>query len=69
MTKPVAVVLTALSAVYLFLGPIPDLIPFVDEGVAFLIFIKSLGVLGLDLSRFIPGVKSSKTEPKESIDV
>lgn len=54
MKKVFALLFAILSGIYLVVGgPLPDPIPFVDEGMAFLIFINSLAALGLDLRRFV----------------
>lgn len=51
--KFIALIFAVLSGGYLLLGPIPDPLPFLDEGMALLVFVKSLAVLGVDLSRFL----------------
>lgn len=54
MNKLVALVLAILSGLYLAIGgPLPDPIPFIDEGLAFMVLLNSLAVLGLDLRRFV----------------
>jgi hypothetical protein len=37
-------------------------VPFIDEGVALIVLVKSLGFLGIDISRFVPFM-SRKTKP------
>ncbi len=69
MNKVVALILAILSGLYLAIGgPLPDPIPFIDEGLAFMVLLNSLAVLGLDLRRFV-GMKgkdkkmSAKQDP------
>lgn len=73
MKKFIALIFALVSGVYLLLGPIPDPLPFLDEGMALLVFVKSMAVLGIDLSRFLPfaGKKSKPDGKKEGtvIDV
>jgi len=60
MKKIVAMLLVGASGTYLAtLGIAPDLIPFVDEGIAFVVLINSLAMLGLDLRKFV-GIKTPK---------
>ncbi|WP_193214145.1 hypothetical protein [Luteolibacter marinus] len=54
MKKLIAVIFALVSGTYVVLGPIPDFIPFLDEATALVIFVKSMAVLGVDLSRFVP---------------
>lgn len=60
--KFIALVFAVLSGGYLLLGPLPDPLPFLDEGMALLVFVKSLAVLGVDLSRFLP-LAGKKAKP------
>jgi hypothetical protein len=64
--KLIAFLFALASGSYFFLlGWIPDPIPFVDEATALIIFVKSMQVLGIDLTRFIPFLgKGHKTAPK-----
>ncbi|MBK1825796.1 hypothetical protein [Haloferula rosea] len=65
MKKALALVLATASGIVLF---IPDPIPLIDEATALLIFVSSLGALGINVSRFLPflGKKVPKTKgPKE----
>ncbi|GAA5482457.1 hypothetical protein [Haloferula sargassicola] len=57
MKKLLAMLFALASGVVLF---IPDMLPFIDEAVALMILVKSLQVLGVDISRFIPFMKSGK---------
>lgn len=66
MKKLIALIFAVLSGGYLVLGPIPDPLPFLDEGMALLVFVKSMAVLGIDLSRFLPFAgKKSKPDGKK----
>ena len=66
MKKVFAVLLLLAS---LFGLAIPDPVPFIDEGLLFIILINSLSMLGLDLKRFV-GMKSSKKKNAEKpIDI
>lgn len=67
--KLIAFLFALASGLYLLvMGPLPfpaDPIPFVDEATALIIFVKSMQVLGVDLTRFIPFLgKKMKTAPK-----
>jgi hypothetical protein len=67
--KLIAAVFAMVSGLYLLIwgpmiGPL-DPIPIIDEATALLIFVKSLAVLGIDLSRFVPFLgKKSKEAAK-----
>ncbi len=66
MKKILAVLLLVASAFGL---AIPDPIPFIDEGLLFILLINSLSMLGLDLRRFV-GMKSGKKKSSEKpIDI
>ena len=65
MKKAFALLLAIISGICLF---IPDPIPLIDEATALLIFVTSLGALGINVSRFLPffGKKAPKTKgPKQ----
>ncbi len=38
------------------LGPLPDPVPLLDEGLALLVLVQSLAYLGIDLRRWVPGL-------------
>lgn len=67
--KFIAFIFALVSGLYLLIwgpmiGPL-DPIPIVDEATALLIFVKSMAVLGIDLSRFVPFLgRKGKTPPK-----
>ena len=69
MKKFIAAVFALVSGLYLLIwgpmiGPL-DPVPIIDEATALLIFVKSMAVLGIDLSRFVPFLgKKSKPAPK-----
>lgn len=66
MKKFFALIFAAFSGVYLLLGPIPDPLPLVDEGVALVIFLNCLAALGLDLRKYIGmGPKKKRSEPED----
>lgn len=67
MKKLIALILALISGVYVFaLGWVWDPLPLLDEATALIIFVKAMGVLGVDLSRLVPFLGSSKgkTPPK-----
>ena len=66
MKKFVATLFALLSGFYLFfLSWVPDPLPVLDEATALLIFVKSVAVLGFDLTRFVPFLgKKSKPDGK-----
>ena len=62
-----------LSGLYLLTaGPLPDPIPFVDEGVAFAVLLKCAAYLGYDLKNWLPFGRKARnfntTEHKKSDD-
>ena len=55
MKKLIALLFALLSGFYVFFGSwFPDPLPLLDEATALLIFVKSMGALGVDLSRYVP---------------
>jgi len=69
MKKAFAVLAALMSGGYLLtLGIAPDPLPFIDEATALLILVKSLSVLGIDISRFVPflGRKTRTQSPPAS---
>ncbi|GHC59553.1 hypothetical protein [Roseibacillus persicicus] len=75
MKKLIAAFFAIASGLYLLtIGLVPaptplDPLPFIDEGVVFLILINSLAALGLDLRRFV-GMKGGKKKSSEKpIDI
>jgi hypothetical protein len=75
MKKTFAFLAALMSGGYLVtLGIFPDPLPFIDEATALVILVKSLGVLGVDISRYVPfigkGVRARKEGRKsEPIDI
>lgn len=68
MKRKLAWIGAILSALYLLTaGPIPDPIPFIDEGVALAVFLKCALYLGYDLRKWLPffgKTGKSHTKPK-----
>jgi hypothetical protein len=64
--KFIALILALISGVYVFaLGWVWDPLPLLDEATALIIFVKAMGVLGVDLSRLVPFLgRKEKTPPK-----
>jgi len=62
--KAIALVLAMVSGGYLLLGPLPDPLPLLDEGLALLVLVQALAYLGIDLRRWVPGLaKKAKAGP------
>lgn len=75
MRRRLAWIGVILSGLYLLTaGPIPDPIPFIDEGVAFAVLLKCMAYLGYDMKKWLPSmVKSGKgarsRRPKDNSEV
>jgi hypothetical protein len=55
MKKGLATLAALMAGGYLLtIGILPDPIPFIDEGIALVVLVKSLAYLGIDISRFVP---------------
>ena len=75
--KLIALLFALISGIYLltlgvWIGP-PDFVPFIDEATALIIFVKSMSVLGVDLSRLVPFLgrkgKTPSKPPGQVVDV
>jgi len=62
--KFIALIFALISGFYVLAGPIPDPLPFLDEATALVIFVKAMGVLGFDISRFVPFLGKKNKAPK-----
>lgn len=79
MKRKLAIAGAVISGLYLLTaGPIPDPIPFIDEGFALAIFLKCMGSLGFNLQNWTnlfgkndkPDDKKRKADPEDvTIDV
>lgn len=65
--KKVFAVLLLLASVFGL--AIPDPVPFIDEGLLFIILINSLSMLGLDLRRFVGMKSKTKKNSEKPIDI
>lgn len=68
MKRKLAWIGAIISGLYLLTaGPIPDPIPFIDEGVALAFFLKCVAYLGFDLLKFVPFFQKSgaNEEPRK----
>lgn len=63
-------IIALVSGFYAFIaGPfIPDPIPFLDEGIALVIFLKSTSALGYDMRRFLPFLGKRKPASRPDSD-
>lgn len=71
MKRKLAIAGAVLSGLYLLTaGPIPDPIPFIDEGFAFAIFLKCMGALGYNLQNWtnLFGKKGKQGDTKREAD-
>lgn len=44
---------------------VPDPVPFIDEGLALLMFVKSMAYLGHDVTRLIPFMRKGRAKSPE----
>lgn len=68
MKRKIAWIGAIVSGLYLLTaGPIPDPIPFIDEGVALAVFLKCTMSLGYDFRKWLPFFgKKGKSDPSRS---
>jgi len=70
MKRLLALLVALVSGVYLFgFGWVPDPLPFIDEGVALVVFLNALAYLGLDLRGLFGVGKGKKEEESPPIDI
>lgn len=67
--KLLALVFAVLSGGYLLFGWIPDPLPFVDEGLALVVFLNCLAALGVDLRGWLGMEKGRKRQEGRTIDI
>ena len=64
MKRRIAAIAAVISGLYLLvIGPMPDPILFVDEGLMLLVFVTSMKVLGYDVTRWLPFMGKGKVPP------
>ncbi len=67
MKRKIVWLLAILSGLYLLIaGPMLDPLPFVDEAMALMIFVKSMSYLGYDVRRWLPFLRKNKSPRAKS---
>lgn len=69
MRKIVALLVALVSGVYVLFGWVPDPVPFLDEGLALMVFLNALAYLGFDLRGYFRPSKSKKNQEDRTIDI
>ena len=68
--KLIALLFALVSGLYLVIwGPMIaplDPVPIIDEATALIIFVKAMGVLGVDLSRLVPFLGRKEKPPQKA---
>jgi hypothetical protein len=63
MRRRIAWIIAIFSGVLLL---IPDPVPFIDEGIALIVFVKSMAYLGYDVRKWLPFFGKKKGSPSST---
>ena len=64
MKRRIALIAAVVSGLYLLvIGPMPDPILFLDEGIMMMVFVTSMRALGYDVTRWLPFMGKGKVPP------